>query len=462
MDTAVSQINDDMIAAGKSGLMLVADNADALAVRILAARTAATALDLMYYIWRDDRCGRVLAREVVAAADRGVKVRILIDDINPQASDEQYLALDSHPNISVRLFNPSGLRNGSLFRWLELVLRVFAMTRRMHAKAWIADRRVAIVGGRNIGNEYFGAATTNFRDLDVVMLGKVVGDTDAIFERYWTHSASRPVTELNPGVEAGEPASAGARQGDVDELTGDAQTIDDFIATHPGLSWCDSAKVIADPPDKVKGKGGRSWIMRELMPEIVSARKRLEIVSPYFIPGRKGAATLKGIVARGAQVQVLTNSLATTDVAAVHGAYANYRKRLLRAGVELYEFQPSGPKRKISLFGSKGASLHTKSFTVDDRVGFIGSMNFDPRSVSLNAEMGVIFHDKRLVAQLREHFAAERDPDVSYRLSLRNNLLHWHRAEGEKIVRAGREPKAGIARRLLAYVVRWLPIESQL
>ena len=462
MDTAVSQTNHDMIAAGKSGLMIIADNPDALAARILAARSAETTLDLMYYIWRDDRCGRLLGREVVAAADRGVKVRILIDDINPQASDAHYLALDSHPNISLRLFNPSGLRNGSLFRWLELVLRVFAMTRRMHAKAWIADRRVAIVGGRNIGDEYFGAAKTNFRDLDVLMFGRAVDDTSAIFERYWVHPASRPVAELNPGVAAGPPSSAVAREGDVDDLTGGADTLDTFLAARPRLHWCDKAGVIADPPDKVKGKGDRSWLMRNLIPEMMSATERLEIISPYFIPGRRGMAVLSEIVARGAHVMVLTNSLATTDVAAVHGAYANYRKKLLRAGVELYEFQPSGARQKMTVFGSKGASLHTKSFAVDSRVGFIGSMNFDPRSVSLNAEMGVVFHDERLVAELREHFARERDPDVSYRLSLRRNLIHWHRAEGEKIVRTGREPKAGIPRRLLARVVRWLPIESQL
>lgn len=448
--------------AGASGLLIVDDNADALAVRILAAREATSSLDLMYYMWHDDDSGRVLAREILDAAERDVKVRVLIDDINPQSSDEHYLALDAHPNIDVKLFNPSGFRNGSLFRWIEMVLRVFAMTRRMHAKAWIADKKVAIVGGRNIANEYFGAASTNFRDLDLVMRGKAVEDANGIFERFWAHRVSRPVRELNPGVAAGLPESAVASPGNGSPPTGGAVSLDEFVATRGGLSWCEHVSVLSDPPDKAKGEGGRSWLMNELMPKMLSASERLEIVSPYFIPGRKGTAFFTRLVKRGASVVVLTNSLATTDVAAVHGAYANYRKKLLRAGVELYEFQPSSRQRKMSLFGSKGASLHTKSFIVDDRIGFIGSMNFDPRSVALNAEMGVVFEDPGLVQKLRNHFSAERDPDVSYRLSIRRNLIHWHRAEGERIVRTGREPKASIPRRLLARVVRWLPVESQL
>jgi len=445
-----------------SGLHLITDNVDALAARILAAREARANLDLMYYMWHDDESGRILAREIIDAADRGVRVRILIDDINEQASDAHYLAIDSHPNISVRLFNPSGLRNGSLFRTLELVLRAFAMTRRMHAKAWIADKNLAIVGGRNIGNEYFGAAQTNFRDLDMLIFGRAVADTCAIFESFWAHQASRPVRELNPGVEAGLPSSVIASDADADELTGAAKSLEAFVTARGGLRWCANARVLSDPPDKVRGKGARSWLMPELLKHMRTTREQLEIVSPYFIPGRKGTRFLNGIVKQGAKVLVLTNSLATTDVAAVHGAYANYRKKLLRGGVQLFEFQPSSRQQKISLFGSKGASLHTKSFTVDGRLGFIGSMNFDPRSVALNAEMGVLFEDAEMVARLRDHFAAERDPDISYRLSLRHMRIFWHRTEGERAIRTGREPKATHARRLLARLVRWLPVESQL
>lgn len=461
MDVAIAQTVEDRLVAGQSGLLLVDDNDDALAVRILAARSAVTTLDLMYYILRNDLSGRLLLKEIVAAADRGVKVRLLIDDINPQANDETYLALNSHQHIELKLFNPAGLRHGSVFRWLELVSRVFAMTRRMHAKAFIADRTYAIVGGRNIGDEYFGTAETNFRDLDFLMLGKAVDDTVAIFERYWACDAARPLQLLHPTRRPRSPKALRTVERDADELVGGLAAIGDFIADKGEMFWMEQARVIADPPEKVRGQGWRSWLMRELMPLIQSATTRLEIVSPYFIPGRKGTAILAGLVQRGVNVTVLTNSLAATDVAAVHGAYANYRKRLLRAGVALFEFQPSGKPQKMSVFGSKGASLHTKAFTVDDRIGFIGSLNFDPRSVSLNAEMGVVFEDERLVAKLNGHFAAERGPDASYRLTLDGPRIRWNRSDGEEKRRYG-EPKASVGRRLLAFVVRWLPIESQL
>lgn len=461
MDTSITRATDDRLAAGQTGLLLVADNADALAVRVLAARSAVSTLDLMYYILRNDRSGGLLLKEVVQAADRGVKVRLLIDDINPQSSDETYLALNSHPNIELRLFNPAGLRNGSLFRWLELVSRVFALTRRMHAKAFIADRRVAIVGGRNIGDEYFLAHETSFRDLDMLMLGRAVDDTVDIFERYWSCEASRPIQLLHPTRRKRSTRALRAAPYDASDILGSFQSIDEFIASHGGIHWTHDARVLADPPEKVRGRADRAWLMRELMPLIQSADHRLEIVSPYFIPGRRGSTILAGMVERGVGVSILTNSLATTDVAAVHGAYANYRRRLLRAGVALYEFQPSGRPKKMSVFGSKGASLHTKAFVVDERVGFIGSFNFDPRSVSLNAEMGVVFGDTELVAALLDHFAAERDPDASYRLTLDKGRIRWNRSQGEKKLRYG-EPKASAWRRLLALTVRWLPIESQL
>jgi putative cardiolipin synthase len=202
--------------------------------------------------------------------------------------------------------------------------------------------------------------------------------------------------------------------------------------------------------------------MKELLPIIRSARESVEIVSPYFIPGKKGSKILGDLVDDGVQVVVLTNSLAATDVAAVHGAYANYRKRLLRRGVQLFELQPFSRQPKISVFGSKGASLHTKAFSVDDRVGFVGSFNFDPRSVSLNSEMGVLFEHDKLVAELRHRFKSEIAPEASYRLELRNGVLHWHGSDKGTPQIYVREPEAAFLRRVLAALVRHLPIESQL
>lgn len=474
MDTAITTLAEDRLKTGLSGLMLIPENHEAFAARVLSARGATSTLDLMYYIWYDDHAGRLLMNEVLNAARRGVKVRILLDDINPQSSDAAYLALNNEPNIELRLFNPSGMRNGSIFRGLEMVARMFAMTRRMHNKAWIADGTSAIVGGRNVGNAYFDAAETNFRDLDVLLVGKAVKDTLDIFEAFWNCPASRRVDLLNPKARPRRLKGLRIpRNGDDDLMSSlkGRQSIGEMIAAETNaMHWVADARVISDPPHKVMGRRRRNWLARQIVPIIREARHDVDIVSPYFVPGRKGARILADLVNRGVSVDILTNSLAATDVAVVHGAYSNYRRRLLRAGVRLYELSPFGGQAKISVFGSKGASLHTKAFSVDGRTGFVGSFNFDPRSVSLNAEMGVLFEDEGLVKELRNRFAREKAPEISYRLRLdgpeapiwRRGRLAWDGVyEGEQR-HFTHEPEATFPRRMLARLVRWLPIESQL
>ncbi|TGP95487.1 MULTISPECIES: phospholipase D family protein [unclassified Mesorhizobium] len=464
MDTAISWFSQANSQAGKNGLLLIADNCDALAVRVLTARGAQRTLDLMYYLWHDDHTGRLLMHEVLAAADRGVSVRLLLDDINTRNDDAFYLAIDSHPNIEVRLFNPSGTRTGIVLRGVEVVLRLFAMTRRMHNKAWIADSEVAIVGGRNLGDAYFDAAETNFRDLDVLLVGPAVQQTNEIFETFWNSESVRPVRALHPAAPAAGSANypgAEASEGLLDRIAA-YSTITQYIEASSDVVWTEHARVISDPPEKVRGRKRRNWLLRELRPIIESAREHLEVITPYFIPGRNGASILFDLVGRGTEVRILTNSLAATDVAAVHGAYANYRKDLLRGGVRLFELQPFARQPKISVFGSKGASLHTKAFTVDDRLGFVGSFNFDPRSVTLNSEMGVLFEDEHLVAQLRQRFQNEISPQTSYQLSLHHNQLRWTGALDGETRQFESEPEASLYRRLVAAVVRALPIESQL
>lgn len=466
MEVSITRIAHDNIKAGKSGLLLVPDNYDAFAGRVLAARSAVRSLDLMYYLWHDDHTGRLLLQEVFRAAERGVRVRMLLDDANPRKNDAAYLALSNHPNIELKLFNPSGVRQRSVMRAVEIVLRLFALTRRMHNKAWIADDNVAIVGGRNVGDAYFDAAETNFRDLDVLLLGPAVQQTAEIFEAFWACEDAKSMSVLGPA--AGNEHSDLFSGSDLETESmllngiGDRGSIAEFIAASNDVHWVDRVRVISDPPEKVRGWRRRSWLTKELLPLIKSARNNLEIVSPYFIPGKRGSAVLMDLVSNGVDVSVLTNSLAATDVAAVHGAYANYRKRLLRNGVRLFELQPFTRGQGISVFGSKGASLHTKSFTVDDRAGFVGSFNFDPRSVSLNSEMGVLFEDAELVGELRRFFQAEISLETSYRLELKNNVLHWHGCEEGKLQEYTHEPEAGIFRRVLAALVRHLPVESQL
>ena len=466
MDVAIARTTNDNIKTGKSGLLLVSDNYDAFTARVLAARSAVRTLDLMYYLWHDDHTGRLLLHEVFQAAQRGVRVRMLLDDVNPRKNDSAYQALSSHPNIELKLFNPSGIRARGIARSVEVLLRLFALTRRMHNKAWIADDTVAIVGGRNVGDAYFDAAETNFRDLDVLLLGPAVQQTAEIFETFWACQEAKSIGELAPAagnvpVHLFEGIDAEAQSKFLGGI-GARGSIAEFIAATNDVHWVERVRVISDPPEKVRGWRRRSWLMKQLLPIIQSARKRLEIVSPYFIPGKRGCAILSDLVGNGVGVAVLTNSLAATDVAAVHGAYANYRKRLLRNGIKLFELQPFSRQPAISVFGSKGASLHTKSFTVDDKTGFVGSFNFDPRSVSLNSEMGVLFEDEKLVAELQQRFRSEISPESSYRLELKDNVLHWYGCDEGSFHNYTREPEAGVFRRVLAGLVRHLPVESQL
>ncbi|MFC5392053.1 phospholipase D-like domain-containing protein [Bosea vestrisii] len=453
---------------GLNGVILLTEGAQAFAARVLTARSAGRSLDLQYYYWRKDTAGRLLMREIVAAADRGVRVRLLIDDINARGNDSIYLALDAHPNIEVRLFNPSRNRANGVRRGLELAFRVFRVTRRMHNKAWIADGRLAIIGGRNIGNAYFNAAqASNFHDLDLLVAGEAVMQAETIFDRFWNSptavpiaSLSRPIARRLPSL----PMPPQASRANVEALLRVVETLDagpTLAELLKKLRWIAQVQVLSDPPEKAIGSGEEGWLARRLYRAIAETRSELQITSPYFIPGERGLQALSTLVARGAKVTVLTNSLAATDVVAVHGAYASYRKRLLRKGIGLFELRPELMPAGASLFGSKGASLHTKAFTVDRHSGFIGSFNFDPRSVSLNTEMGVIIVDDGLVAEMREIFARETSPHCSFRLSLDQDRLCWH--EGTR--RQGhlrQEPVAGFGRRLTAALVRLLPIESQL
>ena len=470
LDDLVSPLTRDK--PGQSGLMLLADNLDAFALRVLAARRAGRSLDLQYYMWKDDLTGRLLARELLEAADRGVRVRLLLDDINAQGYDDTYLALDAHRNVSVRLFNPSRNREGALLRGVEMALRAFSITRRMHNKAWIADGRLAVVGGRNIGDAYFDAAAkSNFRDLDLMLIGDAVGQAESVFDAFWNSGAAIPIAAVGGAGGAGLPKLRSSLAGtNVDELArpylkrvAEDETVLGLLAGDWALHWTASATIISDPPHKAKGEGEKDWIINTIRALVGSATNDLEVVSPYFIPGSRGTAELTALARRGVRVSVLTNSLAATDVTAVHGSYARYRRALVEAGVALFELKPYDRRVGASLFGSSSASLHTKAFTVDGRIGFVGSMNFDPRSIFLNSEMGVVFEHPELASEIHAVFADETSPAKSYRVALEAGRIVWLDMEPGGAVRTLREePQAGVWRRLAATAIALLPIQSQL
>ncbi|MGZ2384801.1 putative cardiolipin synthase [Rhizobium brockwellii] len=455
-----------------SGLVLITSNLEAFAARLLAARSAGRSLDLMYYMWNADLTGMLIMREVVAAADRGIRVRILLDDLGVSMSDKIFYAIDCHPNIELRLFNPTKARENVLRRGLEMVLRFRSVNRRMHNKAWIADGRIAMVGGRNIGDPYFDAGEdANFRDFDLVMVGQAVAKTERLFDDYWNSSVAVPVRSLL----SRRPNKLRKLRRNMDRLdfeqrarpyldrVQDRTSLEDAVAENHYI-WVDKVDVLADPPEKAAGKlrTGQNVLMETLLPVITGTAEFIHITSPYFIPGERGVRALTKLRDKGVKVSVLTNSLAATDVAAVHAGYSRYRPALLKAGIELYELKSIADVGSFSLRGSKQASLHTKAFARDGKYGFIGSLNLDPRSVSLNTEMGVLFKSSDLVAQMDAIFAKETETDLSYPLRLENGSLRWLKVVDGKRTLVRDEPDAGIARRATAWLIKWLPLESQL
>jgi cardiolipin synthase C len=453
-----------------TGLAMVSSNLDAFAARSLSARRAGRSLDLMYHIWHSDLTGRLLAYEVLQAANRGIRVRLILDDINDFGRDSVYLALDDHPNIEVRMFNPSRARKGRLRRGLEMAMRPLSLTRRMHNKAWIADGVLAIVGGRNVGDGYFDAAeASNFRDLDLIMVGNAVNQTAEIFDQYWNSSVVIPIRSLSK--EAGADRAA-ARQRLVDQATAESsRPYLDYVLSQSNfalaldkieLHFCDKVSVISDPPEKALRDKGESWLKNMLSPLVAGASRTIEITSPYFVPRDEAVKALIGLVKGGVDVTILTNSLAATDVAAVHSGYARHRPQLIKGGVRLFELQPHGRASDISLFGSSGTGLHTKAFVADERLGFIGSFNFDPRSASLNTEMGVLFEHIPLAKKMREVFELETSPSMSYQVSMSDGKLRWEGDSHGALRVFNREPETHWSRRLAVWLIAWLPIQSQL
>ncbi len=453
---------------GETGIIVLPGNCDAFAARALSAAAAGRSLDMMYYLWRGDLTGGLLVCEVLAAADRGVRVRLLLDDINTRGLDPEYLALTGHPGIEVRLFNPAKNRGASLRRGAEMVLRLMSVTRRMHNKAWIVDGRVAIIGGRNIGDTYFDASRdANSADMDAALIGPSVAAVEEIFDTYWNSPLTLPIRSLwkNRAADLVDfRADLARREGtaparDYRARARGNETLAEFLDGRLPIVWSDAARILSDPPAKTQRGERDRWLINVLMPTIAAAESYVKITTAYFVPGTEGVAGLCRLTGRGVAVSVLTNSLASTNQVTVHGGYSEARPRLLRCGSRLYELRPTDPDRaKSSLHGSDEATLHTKNFSVDGRIGFIGSFNFDLRSAYLNTEMGLLIEDAGIAAAIEAVFADETSARKSYEVFLEGAALRWR--DGDEIVE--REPEATRTRLAIAAIVRHLPIKRQL
>ena len=428
------------IPPGESGFHLLHGGHAALAARLALAQRATRTLDVQYYLFHNDTTGKLVAAALLAVAERGVRVRLLVDDIDTAHKELRLATPNAHPNIQVRLFNPFHTRSTNLFvkGWQALREHV-RLNRRMHNKVFIADNQLGITGGRNIGDEYFNAHhDLAFVDLDVVAAGAIVDELSQSFDQYWNSDAAVPASALP--VDASDIRLQRAirflqafRAQHLDSEYGRALTAADPIPkllTGQLPLHIARADLIVDPPDKV--------LIGQLAGLSIKPTRRALIVSPYFVPGATGMAYFEYWRSQGVQVDVLTNAYAASDVPVVHAGYANYRIPLLEAGINLYELkpvsEPTGERLRDLGSGSSRASLHAKTFIFDDEHVFIGSFNFDPRSALLNTEMGLVIHSPELSRQVTAIAQDAMRPERSYppRLVAGNpengtaKRLQWH------------------------------------
>lgn len=455
---------------GQSGIRPIRNGAEALAARIALSSASARSLDVQYYIWHEDASGRRLACELMKAADRGVRVRMLLDDMGSTASDESLLVLNGHQNVEIRVFNPVTYRRNKV---LGMLANFGRTNHRMHNKVFVADNQVAIVGGRNIGDEYFAAdEAMNFADFDVLAAGMVVGEVSQSFDSFWNHPLSINIAELAVKRQASDEYASLKSQFErrVKDEGVDARILKDTESLtteiRGGLRTFVAAKATAVGDDPAKASGSQQEkvnLVSQLRPKMLAARVRLILVSPYFVPSKKGVELLAELSRKGVEVIVLTNSLASNDVPIVHASYRRYRKPLLRAGVRLHEFKStvSGGGSSASLFATGSTGLHAKTFTFDDLAFYVGSMNLDPRSIRWNTEAGILVESPELASELARNLEKVIDRGA-YRVDLSGGRLVWTGTEAGAPVTWLSEPQASRGLRFKTWLLGWLPVEKQI
>ena len=459
---------------GLTGVFPVPDGREAFAARVLLARAAERSLDLQYYIWHADTSGGLLAIALWEAAERGVRVRMLIDDANTKGEDDMIATLASHPRIEVRLFNPFANRS---FRLGDFATDFSRVNHRMHNKSFTADNQVAVVGGRNIGDEYLGAGDVAFTDLDVLLAGTAVPVVSAEFDAYWNSpsaypagaviGAATPQTVARVLDQARRRVDSPEAKGYVDAVS-TTPIVREILGGSLAFDWV-GARVIHDDPAKVLNPPDRADL--RMAPRLWEALghpvEEVDLVSPYFVPTAEGTAALVALADRGVRLRVLTNSLEATDVPPVYAGYAKYREELLRHGVRLFELKRSAvattatadPASEKHKTGS-AAALHAKTFAVDRKRIFVGSFNLDPRSARLNTEMGVVLESAPLAARLARAFDDDI-PRVAYevRLDANGERIEWVEQTADGVVTHRTAPGTSALRRFWVGFLAILPIE---
>jgi len=455
---------------GASGFYSLEDARSALAARIYLIDAAESSLDLQYFILKGDATGQLVAAKLLAAADRGVRVRFLIDDAMTSGLDDGLIALNSHPSIEVRIFNPLTRQSFKAWSWVADFKRA---NRRMHNKSLTADSQLTIVGGRNLADEYFNLRDDSlFFDMDLIAAGPVALEVSEVFDMFWNSDKAVPVEAFDKGknkfnleqfrefLDASADAQAAYEAALKSQLVLDLldDRVEFVVAPY---------QVLTDRPDKIDNPIAEEYqiVVNELSRAADIATSEMIIVSPYFIPREAGMNMLRDLVARGVRVIIVTNSLSANNHVPVHSAYSKYRKPLLAAGVEIYEFRVDAAANETDIAEAGGeqppATLHAKVLVVDQKWLFVGSLNLDPRSIDINTEMGLVLESPVLATELRD-YVMEDLPVYAYRLRLNDKGdLEWigFGPDGEEVF--SKEPNTSFGRRFGAGFYKIVP-EGQL
>ena len=457
------------LSAGESAYWLLDRNELAFLARLAVTDEAVASLDVQYFIWQEDATGNLLARRVIEAADRGVKVRLLLDDFGVSSSRSEILHLDAHSGIEVRVFNPWRNRSWRFMKGIEFLFRWGMLNRRMHNKTYIADNRFAIVGGRNIGDRYFGIYKPFVQDdLDVLVAGTLVSEVSASFDSYWNSSHAYPMSVFQNSPDAIQPlarteseiaaaiaAHEDALQAFPIERARWTAYFDDLAAAAargPGELYYDSPQIREASAVRLYPQ------FKEL---VASAQREVLISSPYFIPDREFRELIRELVARGVRVAIVTNSLASNNHVVAHTGYRRWRRDVLRAGAELYELRSDADALELYVtppVDSDSLGLHTKAIVVDGTKIFIGSPNVDPRSMDLNTEIGVVAESAELGRRLSTLIARDMAPENAWRVTLdEEGWLTW--SNDDETVR--RQPARGFKQRAVEFFLNLIPLKKQ-
>ena len=477
--TAISDYNETSLgeyaatiaaqAPGGSGFYPLDQGMDALGMRLHLAELAEKSIDLQYFLIKNDTAGAVMANALLKAADRGVRVRFLLDDVFTTVPDDSFLLINQHPNIDIRIFNPVSRRG---IYALNFIAQFNRANRRMHNKSFTVDNSISIVGGRNIADEYFQLKTDSvFLDFDILAVGPIAVDISASFDEYWNHSHAVPIDQFieDPKKEDLETVRAEIKE-DLDaiydtvyEKALGSQLLNDLMSARQPL-FSGQARLLADSPDKLINQINPTHmrLARQLREVVLSAEKEVLLISPYYVPGDRGVQLLRDLVARGVRVMVLTNSLASTNHVPVHSAYARYRRDVIEAGAELYEARANATRElNLDQAAPETLTLHSKLFVIDRRKLFVGSLNLDPRSIELNAEMGLLIDAEPMVKALTADMEAGL-ATLTYRVIINDEgRLEWHcRIHNQQVVES-QEPLTSGWRRFKAWLMKIAP-ERQL